>query len=157
LDARLGQVSAELRELVAADRTFHVEGRKGLSERVDARLTNLSDFILEIDQKLTKALSRIMDASGAHMKKVALTQQQNTEALVLQQKEETEAHLQDLSSAQTLALRALERRIHNETKELGGKIARALDGMDLLSSHITTKQNALEVQLSKVMKTVILV
>ena len=98
-----------------------------------------------------------MVSANDKMKMVAQTQQQSAEALVAHQKEDVDESMATLAKTQNQALRALERRIHQETKTLGERIESALDGMDHLSSHITTKQNELETQLSKVLKTVILV
>jgi len=157
LDARLGQVSAELRELVAADRTFHVEGRKGIMETVDARLETLSNYVVETDKKLSQALSRMMDASGAHMRKIAKSQSENATDLVQKQNKELMDKMAALEKKNGRALRDLERRIHEETKMVADKIVATADNMDTIGSHITAKQHELEVQLSKVLKTVVIV
>ena len=56
-----------------------------------------------------------------------------------------------------LALLLRERRIHEETKLVADKIVATADNMDTVGSHITAKQNELEIQLSKVLKTVVIV
>lgn len=157
LDARLGQVSAELRELVAADRTFHVEGRKGIMETIDARLETLSNYVVETDKKLTQALSRMMDASGVHMRKIAKSQTENATSLVEKQNKDLLAKMAALEKKNIQLLRDLERRIHEETKLVADKIVATADNMDTVGSHITAKQNELEIQLSKVLKTVVIV
>lgn len=157
LDARLGQVSAELRELVAADRNFHVEGRKAIMDNLDTRLGTLSNYVVETDKKLTQALSRMMDASGAHMRKIAKSQSENATSLVQAQNAELLDKLAMLEKKNARALRDLERRIHEETKLVADKIVATADQMDTVGSHITAKQNELELQLSKVLKTVVIV
>ena len=104
---RLGQVSAELRELVAADRTFHVEGRKGIMETIDARLETLSNYVVETDKKLTQALSRMMDASGVHMRKIAKSQTENATSLVEKQNKDLLAKMAALEKKNIQLLRDL--------------------------------------------------
>ena len=67
------------------------------------------------------------------------------------------AHVTVVAMLDDVAHTKRERRIHEETKMVADKIVATADNMDTIGSHITAKQHELEVQLSKVLKTVVIV
>jgi hypothetical protein len=157
VDARLGQVSAELRELIAADRALHVEARKAVVDGLEGRLAALAQRVSETDQKLSSALSRVMDASGSHIKRVAASQRQTLTDLSHTQRSEVARSIAASEAAQAMARTNQDRRNRETLEALEIRVAMSTEAMEKLASYISNKQVALEEKMDTLLKTVVVV